>query len=194
VCSSVHDRPLRRILREIDRIHDRLHLGRNGNRLLVGIYRGGGERIGAVGPDAAVIAVTVPGVILRAGVDARYSDANIETAAVSGEAAVHLCRYVDRRQQFVLHDKLGVVGAIGLLLVCRLIAQRELQSVVGGLEAGILQGALETGGVAPQQIVCVGTLDGQARGDVAVAVDVEPNVDTTELGRIKPNLEPVLPR
>lgn len=113
---------------------------------------------------------------------------------MSGEAAVDLCRYVDRRQQFVLHDKSGVVGAIGLLLVCRLIAQRELQSVVGGLEAGILQGALETGGVAPQQIVCVGTLDGQARGDVAVAVDVEPNVDTTELGRIKPNLEPVLPR
>ncbi|HEY6701100.1 MAG TPA: hypothetical protein VI137_09870 [Pseudolabrys sp.] len=92
MCSSVHDRQLRRILREIDRIHDRLHLGRNGNRLLVGIYRGGGERIGAVGPDAAVIAVTVPGVILRAGVDRKGAgvESLIVIVAVDGLVTLRL--------------------------------------------------------------------------------------------------------
>ncbi|MGB7941384.1 MAG: hypothetical protein WCF72_22560, partial [Pseudolabrys sp.] len=32
----------------------------------------------------------------------------------------------------------------------------------------ILEGALKAGGVAPQQIVSIGSIDGQARDDVAV--------------------------
>ncbi|MGB6585267.1 MAG: hypothetical protein WBE93_04810 [Pseudolabrys sp.] len=55
------------------------------------------------------------------------SNANIETAALSGKAVVNLRCHIDRRQQFVLHDELGGVrAAVGLLLVCGLIAQREL--------------------------------------------------------------------
>jgi hypothetical protein len=68
------------------------------------------------------------------GTDRRHglsSDANIETAALAGKAVVNLRRYVCR-QRVVLHDKLCRIAAVCLLLVRRLIAQRELQSVVGG--------------------------------------------------------------
>jgi hypothetical protein len=55
------------------------------------------------------------------------SNANIETAALSGKAVVNLRCHIDRRQQFVLHGELGGVrAAVGLLLVCGLVAQREL--------------------------------------------------------------------
>jgi hypothetical protein len=54
-----------------------------------------------------------------------------------------------------------------------------------------LEGALKAGGVAPQQIVSIGSIDGQARDDVAVVVDIETNLDAAEFGRIKPDLEPV---
>ena len=101
------------------------------------------------------------------------------------------------RQRAVLHDDLRGIrrGWRGVLLLAHaLVAQRELQAVVGGLQAGILQRALQTGGVVAQQVERVGTIRDQARGHVAVAVDVEPHLDAAELGRIEANLEVVLAR
>ena len=57
----------------------------------------------------------------------------------------------------------------------------------------MLQGALELGCVAAQQIERLGAVDDQARGDVAAVVDVEPHVDAAELGRIEADLEAVVP-
>jgi hypothetical protein len=83
-------------------------------------------------------------------------------------------------------------AAVVLLLVRRLIAQRKLQAVVGGFQTGVLQGALQAGGVAAQQIEGVGAVRDHARGHIAVAVDVEANLDAAELGRIEADLEMVL--
>jgi hypothetical protein len=49
-----------------------------------------------------------------------------------------------------------------------------------------LEGALKAGGV--RVIVSIGSIDGQARDDGAVAVDIETNLDAAEFGRIKPDL------
>jgi hypothetical protein len=67
-----------------------------------------------------------------------------------------------------------------------------LQSIVGGLEPPILQGALKSGGVPPQQVERLDALDGQTGRYVAVAIDIQPNLYTPELGRIEANFEPVL--
>jgi hypothetical protein len=67
-----------------------------------------------------------------------------------------------------------------------------LQSIVGGLEPRILQGALKSGGVPPQQVERLDALDGQTGRYVAVAIDIQPNLYTPELGRIEANFEPVL--
>ena len=49
-----------------------------------------------------------------------------------------------------------------MLAAGRLVAQRELQPVVGSLQAGILQRALKAAGVAAQQIEGVGTIRNQS--------------------------------
>ena len=96
------------------------------------------------------------------------------------------------RQHFVLHHNLGGVRAAAcLLLAHRLLAQRELESVTGGFESGILQGTFKARGVATQQIESVGTVDGQTRSHVAIAVDVEPDLDAAELWRIKADFKAV---
>ena len=112
---------------------------------------------------------------------------------MSSKAAVSLWNYVDRRQSFVLHDNLRCVqsGAC-LLLVHGLITQGKLETVVGGLESRILQGALEAGGVAAQQVKSIRAVDCHSRCHVAVAVDIEPDFDAAEFGRIEPDLEAVL--
>ena len=69
-----------------------------------------------------------------------------------------------------------------------LVAQRELQPALG-VEAGLLQRALELRRVAAQQVERFGALDDQPRGDLAVVIDVEPHVDAAELGRIEADLE-----
>jgi hypothetical protein len=75
-----------------------------------------------------------------------------------------------------------------------LVAERELEAVVRGLEPGLLQGALELAGVAAQHIEGLRALDEEARGDMAVAVDVEAHVDAAELRRVEPDLEAAAPR
>src|SRR5947209_18415016 len=54
------DREQRRGLRQVDGIDHALDLGRDRHRVARGIRRGGGQRIGAVRPLRAVIALAVP--------------------------------------------------------------------------------------------------------------------------------------
>jgi hypothetical protein len=68
----------------------------------------------------------------------------------------------------------------------------KIGTVVGGLESRILQGALEAGGVAAQQVKSIRAVDCHSRCHVAVAVDIEPDFDAAEFGRIEPDLEAVL--
>ena len=90
------------------------------------------------------------------------------------------------------HDQARRVGRALVVAAGKgLVAQRELQAVVGGLQARLLQGALELGGVAAQQVERLGALDHQARRDMAAAVDVEPHVDAAELRRVETDLEAV---
>src|SRR5262249_60730104 len=56
--------------------------------------------------------------------------------------------------------------ALALLLAGRLVAQREFQPLLAGLEARVLQRPLERGGVAAQQVERVGALDHEVRADV----------------------------
>jgi hypothetical protein len=120
------------------------------------------------------------------------SDANIKAAARTGRTTIVLRDHVDRLR-FVLHHKLSGVGIpVRRLLVERLIAQGELQSIFGGLEPRILQGALKTGGVPPQQVVRLGALDGQTRCHVAVAIDIQPDLYAPEFRRIEADFKPVL--
>ena len=69
-----------------------------------------------------------------------------------------------------------LIGRILVLAAERLVAQRKLHAVVAGLEAGLLQGALELRRVAPQEIERLGFLDREVRRDETVAVDVEPRL------------------
>jgi hypothetical protein len=109
------------------------------------------------------------------------SDANIKAAARTGRTTVVLRDQV--RLRFVLHHKLSGVGIrVGWLLVQRLIAQGELRPIIGGLEPRILQGALKTGGVPSQQVERLDALDGQTGRYVAVAIDIQPDLDAPSSG------------
>src|SRR5262245_36272682 len=95
------------------------------------------------------------------------SHADVDAAARGQHAAVAAQHRVDGGSFGIGHDELGrgwhvlVLAAAGEAL----IAQRERQAVVGGLESGILQGALQIAGVAPEEIEGLGLVDHQAGGD-----------------------------
>ncbi len=72
-----------------------------------------------------------------------------------------------------------------------LVAQRELQAVLGGLQAGLLQRLLQLRLLALQQLQRVGTVHGDVRGHLALAVDAEPHVDAAKLRRIEPDIESI---
>ena len=83
------------------------------------------------------------------------------------------------------------VGAVARELVAAgeiLVAQRELHPALG-VEAGLLQRALELRRVAAQQVERLGALDHEPRGDLAAVIDVEPHVDASELGRVEADVE-----
>ena len=96
-------------------------------------------------------------------------------------------------KRLVTDDELGGTGCrcMTLLAAHAVVAQRELQAVVGSFQPGILQSAFEAGGVAPQQVERIGAVGDQARCDVAVVIDVEANLDAAELGRIETDFESV---
>jgi hypothetical protein len=63
------DRQKRRVLREIDRIDGGFNLGRDRDRLAVGVLGGDGDRVVATRPEGAVVAATVPDELLVARID-----------------------------------------------------------------------------------------------------------------------------
>ena len=87
----------------------------------------------------------------------------VQRASAAGRGA-------DRRKRCRLRRRAGRrCSALHLLLLAAaLVAQRELQAVVGGLEAGILQRALQAGGVALQQVERVVAVGDHVGGDAAV--------------------------
>ena len=70
-----------------------------------------------------------------------------------------------------------------------LVAQREFQPLLGGLQPGLLKRALQRGLVAAQQVVGVGTFDHEPRGHIAFTIDVEAHVDAAKLRRIEADFE-----
>ncbi len=71
----------------------------------------------------------------------------------------------------------------------RLVAQRELQSIVGGFQAGLLERLFDLGLLTLQQLERIGSLGGHVRRHLPVAVDVETHVDAPELRRVEPNVK-----
>ena len=106
--------------------------------------------------------------------------------AVAATARLRRRAARDRRRRSRALEPLSVV-APGK----RLVAQRELQAVVGRLQAGVLQRAFELVGVAAQHVERLRLLDHQPRRDLAAAIDIEPHVDAAELRRIETDLEAV---
>src|SRR5262249_4970494 len=120
------------------------------------------------------------------------SYADVEAAALAVQAAVVSGGFdqgyiVGGGKEHARAARRAVVLGNLVLRAGALVAQGELQAVAAGLEAGVLQGALELRRVAAQHVEGGGPLDHQVRRDVAVLIDVEPHVDATELGRIEPD-------
>src|SRR5438093_11461460 len=88
---------------------------------------------------------------------------------------------------------MGRRGAVGSSSET-LIAQGELQPILGCFQPRILQRTFETGRVAPQLIERFRSVDDEARRDLTTAVDIEPHIDAAKLGWIEPDLEAVLSR
>src|SRR5262249_48926407 len=120
-----------------------------------------------------------------------YADVD---AAAAAEAGVNLGG-LDERLVGVGDDELRrgrlLAGAAGLATLAGegLIAQRELQAVIGGFQAGLLERALELRLLTLQELQRFRAVDGDVRGDLAVAVDVEAHLDAAKLGRIEPDVE-----
>ena len=70
-----------------------------------------------------------------------------------------------------------------------LIAQTELQAVIGGFQPGLLQRAFELRLLALQQLQRIGTVHRDMGRHLAVRADVEADIDAAELGRIEPDVE-----
>src|SRR6185312_8875757 len=141
----------------------------------------------------AALLEEVVGTVAEVTVMAGSSDSNVDAAAHPGVAGIAARDRGGGKGVVLDHDlRRGGHRHIGLLLAAALVAQRELQAVVGGFQARILQCALEAGRVAAQKIERIGTIDGQVRGHLAVLVDIETHVDAAKLGRIEADLEAVL--
>ena len=68
------------------------------------------------------------------------------------------------------------------------VAAMQFRRHQADLEAGLLQRALERGRIAPQHVERVGAIDHKPRADIAVAVDVQLDVDAAEFRRIEAEL------
>ena len=119
-------------------------------------------------------------------------DSDIETAARAEQTAVVLTLHREAHCVVVRHHDLRGVGRALVIALRKLLAQREFHRVVGGLEPGLLQRAFELVGVALEQVKRFAPLDNQARGGVAVAVDVELDVNAAEFRRIETDFEVLL--
>ena len=73
-----------------------------------------------------------------------------------------------------------------------LVAQAELQTAVAGLESGIVQRALQLRRILTQHRQRFRLFDRQVRSHLAVAIDVDANIDAAEICRIETDLEMAL--
>jgi hypothetical protein len=90
------------------------------------------------------------------------SDADVEPAAAGGEAAViDQNGFGDGARVLDVEGRRGGTVVVGLLLRA-LVAQRELQSVLRGLQPGILEGAIEIRCVAAEQVERLDAIDHEA--------------------------------
>ena len=80
-------------------------------------------------------------------------------------------------------------AAVAVLSGERLIAQRELQAVIRGFQAGLFERAFELRLLALQKRQRVRAIGGDVRRHLAAAVDVEAYIDAAELRRIEPDVE-----
>ena len=64
-----------------------------------------------------------------------------------------------------------------------------MQAIVRSFQAGLLQGVLDLRLLALQQLQRVGAFGRDVGRDLAVAIDIELDVDTPELGRIETDIE-----
>lgn len=92
-------------------------------------------------------------------------------------------------------DKLCAVArlrarAVAVLLPGeRLVPQRELEAVVGGLQARLLERLLQLRLLTLQQVQRVGAIGRHVRRHQSIAIDVKTHVDPAQLRRIKTDIE-----
>ena len=86
----------------------------------------------------------------------------------------------------------GIGLAVVVLALRGLIAQAELQPAIAGRKPGIVERALQLVGVLAQHRQRLRPFDRQMRRHLAVAIDVDADIDAAEVGRIEPDLETAL--
>src|ERR1051325_1270387 len=89
----------------------------------------------------------VPGLMVVMSVDpggwSLPSNSDVEAAGETEQTAIALALHRQRRGVLIGHHDLGRAGRALIIVLRELLAQREFQRVVGGLETGLLQRALE---------------------------------------------------
>src|ERR1700738_3229236 len=123
------------------------------------------------------------------------SDADVDAAARSEHAAIGSSR--DRRGDgifFADDQPLRVAaGLVAAVLPRRgLVSQAELQAAVAGLETGVIQRALQLGGVLAQHGERFGLFDPQMRGHLAIAIDIDSDIDAAKVSGIEPDFDAAL--
>src|SRR3954453_7197264 len=122
------------------------------------------------------------------------SHSDVDAAARSEHAAVAAAYGRGGSCVFVADDQPACVAVIvvalaGVLPRRILVAQAEGEPVAAGLEAGIVERALQLRRVLPQHRQRLRPLDGEMRGDLTVAVDVDADIDAAEIDRIEADVE-----
>ena len=82
------------------------------------------------------------------------------------------------------------IGLVAFVLALRrLVAQAELQAAIAGREPGIVERALQLVGVLTQHRQRFRPFDRQMRRHLAVAIDIDADIDAAEFGGIEPDFE-----
>src|SRR5882724_744077 len=138
-------------------------------------------------------ATTVVGIVASTDM-VNSSDFDVYAAARSEHAAI--CASRDWRGDGVFfNDQAMCVAARSAAVVLtrrRLVAQAELQAAVARLQAGVIQRALQLGCILAQHRQRFRFFNCQMRSHLAVAIDIDANIDAAEIGGIEPDLEAAL--